>query len=136
MRLLLVDKDGKLQAEMDAPSAPSAVIHHYRAWVKDETHPDNVYREVATWPLPPEERYGPYPQQTRWFELREKFGDDGAYKELARRMRQAADHLDKLSEKRGWPDVFGCEYPAAEPMCSDGHFIDGIGVTLSFPWPG
>jgi hypothetical protein len=85
---------------------------------------------------PPDDPCGPYPQQLEWWELKKRHGDKGAYSELARRLRQAADHLDKLAKGGGWPDVFGCDYPASEPMCSGEHFIDSVGVTLSHPWPG
>lgn len=84
-----------------------------------------------------EEANGPLSEQTEWFNLREKHGEEAAYLELARRLREAADHLEKLaSGEKQWPDVFGCRYPRSEPIASGKSFIDGVSVTLSWPWPG
>lgn len=80
---------------------------------------------------------GPFPEQENWWRLKQQFGEKGAYKELARRLRQTADYLDQYEPDEGrYPDVFGCRMPESEPMCSGEHFIDSIAVTLSMPWPG
>ena len=78
--------------------------------------------------------YGPYPDQERWFDLKEKLGgDQEARKFLAARLREAAT----IVEKGGWIDVFGCDVPDHDkPICKTEHFIETISVTLSTPWPG
>ena len=74
----------------------------------------------------------PYRCENIWFELKQEFGEEGARKELARLLREAAD----LVEKDGYPDVFGCELPQNREFCKDGHPMSTISVTLSLPWPG
>ncbi len=71
-------------------------------------------------------------EQEKWFALRNKLGEDEAKKELARQLRLAAD----IVETPGFPDVFGCDIiKQGKKICED-NFIEHVGVTLSFPWPG
>jgi hypothetical protein len=71
------------------------------------------------------------PEQRRWFALQERMGsEEAARKELARKLRLAADQV----ERRSYPDVFGCVCDPGE-LCTN-NFIERISVTLSFPWPG
>ena len=74
----------------------------------------------------------PYHCQHVWFNLEQELGEEGARKELARLLREAAD----LIEKDDYPGVFGCELPENREFCKGGHFMSTISVTLSLPWPG
>lgn len=54
--------------------------------------------------------------QHDWYALIDKVGsEEAAKKELVRRLRQIANHIESLCE---------------------GSFIETVSVTLSFPWPG
>lgn len=70
--------------------------------------------------------------QARWNKLTDELGDKEARKFLAEKLREAADQV----EKRGMPDVFGCEYKEKNPDDLYEPFIWTVSVTLSYPWPG
>lgn len=70
--------------------------------------------------------------QARWHKLVDELGDKEARKFLAEKLREAADQV----EKRGMPDVFGCEFKEVDPNAIYQPFIWTVAVTLSYPWPG
>ncbi len=69
--------------------------------------------------------------QQNWKNLISRMGsEDAARKELARKLRLAADQV----EKKTYPDVFGCYCENGELLANG--FIEGITVVLSDPWSG
>lgn len=66
-----------------------------------------------------------------WKNLIKREGsEEAARKELARKLRLAADQVEKGS----YPKVYDCVCEEGD-LCKN-NFIERVSVTLSHPWPG
>lgn len=74
--------------------------------------------------------------QDKYRDLVKKHGGEAeACKEIARKLRIFADHLDKIAEDDSvWPKVYGCIVEEGDLLSNS--FIERVSVTLSDPWPG
>ena len=65
-------------------------------------------------------------------QLRQAKGDEEIRKDVIASLRQMADLLE--SSAGSWPGIYYCKLPE-KPLLKK-TFIDGIDVTISYPWPG
>jgi len=74
--------------------------------------------------------------QEKYKALERRLGGEGpACKEIARKLRIFADHLDKIADDPSvWPKVYGCNIEEGDLLSNS--FIERVSVVLSDPWPG
>lgn len=74
-----------------------------------------------------------YKERDRKFrDMRFSMGEEEMRKRCIKSLREVAD---KLEESTGcWPGIYYCDLPE-DPLLKK-TFIDGIEVTISYPWPG
>lgn len=67
-----------------------------------------------------------------WPDLVKQLGEDEARKELARKLRLAADHV----EQRGSPYIVGCAVERPGTGLCERHLEEVVSVEFSHPWGG
>lgn len=74
---------------------------------------------------------GPLAEKFNYKLLCQELGHDKAHAVIAAKLRAFADAVEK-----GDPMIFACEIDNVNPTACGRSFIEGLSITLSYPWPG